>query len=77
MMELKVKVEADMDKKLILLKENHHTKESSMIGELQDECDKSKTEIETITQEIIVKTNQIDDIKLNKFTQLEKSMHDL
>ena len=48
-----------------------------MIGELQDECDKSKTEIETITQEIIVKTNQIDDIKLNKFTQLEKSMHDL
>lgn len=72
MMELKVKVEADMDKKLILLKENHHTKESSMIGELQDECDKSKTEIETITQEIIVKTNQIDDIKLNKFTQLEK-----
>ncbi|EER35010.1 hypothetical protein CTRG_01872 [Candida tropicalis MYA-3404] len=72
MMESKVKVEADMDKKLILLKENHHTKESSMIGELQDECDKSKTEIETITQEIIVKTNQIDDIKLNKFTQLEK-----
>lgn len=63
-------METEMNKKLILLKQDQHNEEVKIMDELKDEYNKTRLEIDEIDKEISRKNNEIEEIQSIKLPQL-------
>ncbi|RCK54469.1 Kinesin-like protein 2 [Candida viswanathii] len=72
MVDEKESVESELNKTLILLKETQHREELEAVGELEEQCEKARLEMEGIDKAIDAKRREIEDIKLTRLPQLAK-----